>query len=538
VLRCLKDASMRNSTECDPDRCLPARTLFAGTATGRSCARRVWNLSAFGILTCIAALHCWSLLRFPAPFVDEAWIASRGWALLTRGEMIGSLDKGVADKFSSGWAVFPALPTLVHAAALAIAGVPSLLAVRLVSLVGGGVLAVAIWSIARRGRDGPTALLAVVLLTLSRPFVYGSHLARSDVLAAAMAYGGIALYLVEGPRRVWLAAVGGFLASLAIDMHPFAIVVAVALPVLAVAEFGVYFHKDAVARALLAGLCVGAAVWGGIHVYPDAHGYLVLTRVFYGPTHLPSSTSMWLSAPLGSLSLLLDAYLTGVPVAVWALASLGRSNRSGDRTLALLAATVFLAFSVVVRNKLHYYAILITPAFTLCIAAAMSRTFRERRTSPTLSLAWLTICVVLLVHSSGLSLASLRAGSSQAYERVQNRIALRVQPTDRIMASQTYWFGLHEHDYYSWEQLIYLQRFRSGSSMTDALITMRPDLFVRDGHMDGFILDSPGTTLYQRALRLPRAQLESWLSVHATIVDDFDGAVYGRIRIYRLHWAD
>ncbi len=41
-----------------------------------------------GLLALLAAmmtLHVWSLLRFPAPFVDEAWVASRAGAFAQTG---------------------------------------------------------------------------------------------------------------------------------------------------------------------------------------------------------------------------------------------------------------------------------------------------------------------------------------------------------------------------------------------------------------------------------------------------------------------
>ena len=81
---------------------------------------------------------------------------------------------------------------------------------------------------------------------------------------------------------------------------------------------------------------------------------------------------------------------------------------------------------------------------------------------------------------------------------------------------------------------MFLQRFRPQSSVADGLMTLRPDVFIRDGHMDDFIRDSPGPTPYTRALRVSRTELESWLNTYGTLVDDFDGANYGRIRVYRL----
>ena len=385
-------------------------------------SRRSSVLAAAAILISLGALHAWSLLRFPAPFVDEAWIASRGWALVTRGEMTGTLDRGVIDQFPQGWSFFPVLPTLVDACVMALAGAPSILALRLVSLAGGAALAYAMWSIARHLVGCGAAWLAVVLLTLSSPFVYSSHLARSDVLAAAMGYGGVALFLAAGHQRAWLAGLGGLSASLALDMHPFAIVIAAALPVLAVTEFGASLHRFAVCRAMLAGLAAGAVFWAGVHVWPDAQGYLTLTRVFFGPTHPPSSFREWLNGPFDTLLLLWDSYLVALPPVLWAVVSLARSTRHADRMLAILAACVFVAFSLLVRNKLHYYAILITPAFSLCLAAAISRTFESRRTSPAFSLAVLAVCAVLLIKSFSLSMRFLESDSYAAYRRVQERL--------------------------------------------------------------------------------------------------------------------
>jgi hypothetical protein len=79
-----------------------------------------------------------------------------------------------------------------------------------------------------------------------------------------------------------------------------------------------------------------------------------------------------------------------------------------------------------------------------------------------------------------------------------------------------------------------LRRYRPGTSATQALAVLRPTVLIRDAHWDQFILDEPGPSLYQRLLRVPKTELETWLSAHAVLVDDFDGEGYGRVRVYRL----
>src|SRR5262249_36860600 len=144
---------------------------------------------------------------------------------------------GVVDRFPGSSHFFQVLPMLAQAAALWAAGAPSLMALRAVSLAMGAVLCFAIWWIARAWFDEVTALVSVVLLGLSGPFNYSSHLARYDIAAAALGYAPIALYVVPGPRRPIRAFLAGLLAGIAVECHPFAIVIVTALPVLALSEF-------------------------------------------------------------------------------------------------------------------------------------------------------------------------------------------------------------------------------------------------------------------------------------------------------------
>jgi hypothetical protein len=131
---------------------------------------------------------------------------------------------------------------------------------------------------------------------------------------------------------------------------------------------------------------------------------------------------------------------------------------------------------------------------------------------------------------------TLQGNGWQQYQTAQSVINQTVQPDDSIMAVQTYWFGLHDHVYYSWEQLVFYQRYAPGSSLADALREFQPDLFIIDQHLDGFISDERTTSLYLQQLGLPRAEMEAFLNRYGTLVGQFDVEHYGPIRVYRIMW--
>ena len=70
--------------------------------TGRINKHLIYAIYLVGFLF-ILILHFWSLMRYPAPFVDEAWLTSRAWAFLHTGHQLGSLDMGVAENLPGGW---------------------------------------------------------------------------------------------------------------------------------------------------------------------------------------------------------------------------------------------------------------------------------------------------------------------------------------------------------------------------------------------------------------------------------------------------
>src|SRR5438874_400733 len=67
------------------------------------------------LLIVVTGVHLATLLRYPPPFVDEGWNASRAWGLLHTGRAFGTLDAGVFQQYPGYWTFFPWLGTAIHA---------------------------------------------------------------------------------------------------------------------------------------------------------------------------------------------------------------------------------------------------------------------------------------------------------------------------------------------------------------------------------------------------------------------------------------
>src|SRR5262249_25136408 len=74
----------------------PPRPVFRQ----RPALRTAMLMTAFAL---ILGVHVWSLRRYPAPSVDEAWLIARAWRFLHTGQPFGQLDVGILDRTPNEW---------------------------------------------------------------------------------------------------------------------------------------------------------------------------------------------------------------------------------------------------------------------------------------------------------------------------------------------------------------------------------------------------------------------------------------------------
>ena len=495
---------------------------------------------AFGLVLLIA-FHAWGLMRFPAPFVDEAWYASRSWGLITTQKAFGALDAGVFDRYPGYWTYFQWLPVWLQSLVIRLTGTPNLVGLRAQSLVFGLLLGAAIYSIGSSIGGRKLGALGAALLLISQGFLYSAHMARYDVMAAACGYGAIAISLRIHAHRFWPGVLAGLLVGLAFEIHPMSAVFVPPLVALLLLEDGRALLKDRRVWGVVAGGTCGLALYLVLHVVPYPATYAALTRLVYGPTHMPpiasGDFSVILMGLVDEIGLLFFAYLFGVLAVLFSIVRLSFSRTKASRYLLVLGLSMILSHALLVRNKFFYYAILATPSIDLLLAGFLIEEFRAAREGQWHRRLSLALAGLALAASVVLYIMPLRTDQYRVYREVQSRINTVVQPGDSLMGSQTYWFGLRDHAYFSWEQLVYYRRYAPGSSLEVAMAEFAPDVFVLDGHMREYLAEGNESALYSGLLTLPRSDLEAILVRRGVLVEDFDGGGYGHIQVYRMNWS-
>ncbi len=505
--------------------------------TDSSRGTRRWITPA--LFAAVFVFHLWALMRFPAPFVDEAWNASRAWAFLQTGHPFGPLDSGILDRFDGYWTLFPWLPTFVQSLSLHFSSEPSLLGIRLVSLTFGMMLLVALYTIGRRLGGESLGLGTVCLTAVSWPFLYSAHMGRPDVFASAFGFAAVALHLNNRRRRLWISLLSGLTVGIGIEMHPNAVIYVPVILAMFFLDEGWFALRQRYFWGFAAGAGSGVVLYVVLHVLRHPELYALLGRLGLGAGYVPPVATLdarELGRAFGQLgALLVVLYNLFLVVIVWAVAFLTRRRTEADKALLVLGLGLVLTFALTIQRKSGYYTIFYTPAVDMMSVAFLLSILREPWRATAAGYFRRVLPWGALVGFVALNLLPLKANEGQAYNAVQDRIAEAVRPGESIMGSQTYWFGLHDHVYYSWEQLIYFQHYAPGSNLEDALTEFRPDIFIIDRHLNGFISDrtddSPRPYLW-----LPKSELMAFLNRRANLIDEFDDITYGPIRVYRIDW--
>jgi hypothetical protein len=501
-----------------------------------------WRMGLLVLLVLTLILNGWSLMRFPAPFVDEVWLASRAWGFIQTGRAFGPLDVGVIDRFEGYWTFYPWLPVWIQSLTLRFSAQPALFPVRVVSLFFGVLLLVAVYFIAKRLYGIGTGLLAAILVSASGPFLYSAHLARYDIMTAALGFIAIALYLNNHRGRAWPGLVAGLCIGLGFEIHPHAVFYGPAI-------LALYFlhHRWSMFRrrdlwAFFVGLGLGFVFYVLLHIAPYPQTYLALNQIVFTTSHTPPIFTLdphVILQAIGDMAkFLLGMDLLMVPIIAWAVVALAKRRSEADRTLLVLAATLIVGATLLFRIKAAFYAILFSPAIQLLVAGFLAQTLQRPWRSRIQKYAGVSISLGVCIGAITLNLASLRTDALKPFEEAQGYIDQVVQPGESIMGPQTYWLGLYDHSYYSWESLIDYQSYAPGSTIEDALRELRPDILIIDRHLAVFISDKPGQSGYGRYLHLPKSELEAFLDRYATLVGQLDIDYYGPIRIYRITWDE
>jgi hypothetical protein len=491
-----------------------------------------------------------TLTRYPAPFVDEANHASKAWGIIHSGYAWGPLDEGVFQHYDGYWTVFPYLANWLQALSMRLLGF-NVFSMRLISLLFGLALLTSVYVIGSRLYGKGIALVAALLLSVSGPYIYSSHLARHDVIVAAAGFAAIALYLTDESKGHSIKSLlAGLVIGLAFETHPNAAIYGPTIVLLYLLDNGRSALRLPRLWDFVAGGMLGLAVWAAMHLLPYPQTFAAITDLAFGDTRVPpivtADPRVWLQSFVDFVGMLLFADPLRIPLIIIALIAVLWRGLPSDRRLLTLVATLSFWVSALMTKKADYYAILITPAFDLLLAVFLVRAFKAwqgRKRGSYARRVWLTVAIVLMIEPLVFDFALLRilpivTSTAEADYRATTDVIRQTVPADRmVMADPTFWLGLTDRPFRNWLEMTYYLSSNRGSNLESAFRNYRPDYFAINSGMEWHFKDDKTeySPIDQRVV-LSRSELDSFLDRHARLVAASHTETFGLVLIYRIDW--
>jgi hypothetical protein len=123
------------------------------------------------------------------------------------------------------------------------------------------------------------------------------------------------------------------------------------------------------------------------------------------------------------------------------------------------------------------------------------------------------------------------------YRLIVGQLQRLAGPGDVVMGPATYWLGIPDTRYISWEQLIYYRRFRS-IGPGEAMTALGVKYFIVDTYIDKFITDDPRESVNAQQLTVSRSELGLFLARHGAVVARIETKTYGVTTVYRINSSD
>ncbi len=457
---------------------------------------------------------------------------------ISTGLPVSTLDSGVFDNFDQYWIIYPELAIALFSLPFRLLTEPSLVPLRAITLVFGFILLGAAFGTAKRLGGYSAGILSVVVVELSVTFLHGSHLARTDIIAAALCYLSFFLYTLNKERLLLNSFLQGLLIGLAFENHAYAVIFGPAIVVWYLVDRGLAALRHRDFYACIFGGLSGVALYAAAHILPNPESYAALQKIAFVGSHEPPILSFSLQRILQHTSdqlIFFSGVASPLPYFFAAVSILLLRRRS---YYPLLAACLLMAssFVLLLGNLGHYYFILLTPALDIMLACALVDMWR---CSGTQLIAKFLFAITLGTYGASLyqSFGHLRMTAKNSYQdflRVNQELGTCIKPGEVIIGPQTYWFEFFKHTYYSWEGLVYYRRYKPDSSLDDAIAHFSPNIIIIDGHFRIFLRDPKDHERLFAHLAVSKPALEHYLQQHAEHICGIPSLDYGMIDVYRI----
>lgn len=502
--------------------------------------RHLWGLLA--VVLCLAFHYC-TLLSYPAAFVDEATIASQAVAFVESGRPVGDLDRGAFDDIPGVERTHLYGPSLLHSPLALLRGKIDLYGVRFTSFAFGALLLFSIYWIAIRLRDPNYGAIAVLVVGFSYIFSLSSHLARMDILAAAIGFFALALHLNNTRSRLSIDFLCGLLLGLGFDVHPR---ISIFGPIIAIAFFQQYGLKLLVNKRFwlyTAGGLLGLATFYLFHVAPNPETFSLIQSFSYGGSRNPPLLELDFARLLEEARIALLQismalpWILLLPAAELLTALYVRTDT--DKRLLWLCGGAFLSYFALVSHVLSYNLIFISPFVALLAAHFLYRIFFLIRSKSIWIVCLRAASSILLLAGFTLEIITTLYSESECvneYEEVHAWVQEKLAPYQRIMGPATFWFSLRDKEYYSWDRLIFYRRRYKDKTLRDAFLHLRPEAFILNGRNEFFITDNVNRSDWFNELRISRKEFFQVIDSHGSIVASRKTACNSPLRLIVFDW--
>jgi hypothetical protein len=225
-----------------------------------------------------------------------------------------------------------------------------------------------------------------------------------------------------------------------------------------------------------------------------------------------------------------------------AAAVIWQSRRRDSFVPVVMMLSGLAAFVLLVGQKGSYYAIYLAPLCDGVVAIALAQMAsvvgREGFWWRYAKALMIVISVISVLAMVSIAVMSPPPGDM---EKVALRIARLAPPGSTLVGPQTYWFGLSDHRFLSWEWVSYRHRLGGAASFADAMQTLHPDILIIDDnlHIQSGEPGAPGSvSSFWLERWWSKRDLEALLSARGQLLDTISTRAYGLVEVYALTWRE
>jgi len=282
---------------------------------------------------------------------------------------------------------------------------------------------------------------------------------------------------------------------------------------------------------------LGTAFYFFIHIFPDPASFLEQFRFYLGPNHAVPLLTTLKGILFGLTETFRILLVVGPPLLLLSLLGLfklWKQDQPLKKFLFWFNLVLIVSSAFIIPHKYGYYTILLAPAAVWLAAYFLDEVQFQKWSGRPLDYLSRVLIWGTLAAFVGLSLFQLRTDGTASYQRTVSQVMEVIEPGDRIMGPQVYWFGATQYEYYSWEMLFLYNRIHPGTDLQDSFQQFQPDIFIMDEIVDILTSDEIPQDSPWYHYRLPRQELFALLDQQAVLVKEFTAENYGKISIYRF----